>query len=456
MTTPRVLLVTYSFPPAGGVGVLRAASLARHLPAAGLSVEVLTAANAAAVGSDEALLRQIAADVKIHRTLTLDLPFAWRKRLKQWLSGRKKTTNRRQNGKQQSGLLKRILQAVLLPDPQVTWLPIAYYRACRLIARQPIDIVVITVPPFSCAMLVKRLRRRFPALPIVLDFRDEWLTTTIDLVSFSQDERARRIATRAEAGAVAAATTVVMVTQAARREIRARYPSAPAGKFEVIPNGFDPAPPAVSCRADAKQEGRILITFAGTLYRSTDPAPVIAAIRALPVEIKDRFQLRFIGYVEDPAYREQILSLSDCVELHGFVPHNQAIAAIQQSDYVLLITHDRINVPAKFYDYIGGRRPILAAVHADSEVRELMDELGTGWWADIGDAEQIARLFTSAVQRGRSLNSDFLPDEAKIARFERQALSLRYAALLRKAAAQGAPSTHAASLPVATGEARGC
>ena len=39
----RVLLISYMFPPAGGVGVQRALALARYLPATGLSVTVLTA-----------------------------------------------------------------------------------------------------------------------------------------------------------------------------------------------------------------------------------------------------------------------------------------------------------------------------------------------------------------------------------------------------------------------------
>ena len=195
-----------------------------------------------------------------------------------------------------------------------------HYCACQLIARRSIDIVVITVPPFSCSLLVKRLRRRFPALPIVLDFRDEWLTTTIDLVSFSNDERARRIAHRIEASAIYAATQVVMVTKAARRVIQSRYPSEPPEKFEVIPNGFDRAPQAVPGLAEAKPIGKILITFVGTLYRSTDPAPVIEALRALPASVQEQLLLRFIGYVEDPAYREALFSIRSSVELQGLFP----------------------------------------------------------------------------------------------------------------------------------------
>jgi hypothetical protein len=38
---------------------------------------------------------------------------------------------------------------------------------------------------------------------------------------------------------------------------------------------------------------------------------------------------------------------------------------MNETDYVLLINHDPLNVAGKFYDYIGGGKPILAAVHPD-------------------------------------------------------------------------------------------
>jgi hypothetical protein len=71
MSDLNVLLVSYSFPPAGGTGVMRAASLARHLPAEKIRLDVLTTRNASAVGTDSSLLKEIPNEVSIHRTITL-------------------------------------------------------------------------------------------------------------------------------------------------------------------------------------------------------------------------------------------------------------------------------------------------------------------------------------------------------------------------------------------------
>ena len=83
----NVLLVTYSFPPAGGIGVIRASSLARYLPSEGIRLDVLTARNASSVGTDPSLLKAIPGEVTIHRTFTLDLPFGIKKRLKRLVAG---------------------------------------------------------------------------------------------------------------------------------------------------------------------------------------------------------------------------------------------------------------------------------------------------------------------------------------------------------------------------------
>ncbi len=427
----NVLLVAYSFPPAGGVGVLRAASLARYLPSEGIRLDVLTARNASAVGADAALLKEIPAEVLIHRTVTLDLPFGIKKWIKKLIAGRKSSNDGAAAGPAgKPNFLKRALQDFLLPDPQVTWLPVLMRAARRIVRKRKIDLVLITVPPFSSALLVEKLRAEFPRLPIVVDFRDEWLSTTIGLVSFSSSQHAQQVARDAEASAVKNATAIVAVTEAARREIRSRYPQEPEGKFHLIPNGFDAARMPLAKPRPGNRGDRILIVYAGSIYGSTEPTWLVQALRSLPDEVKARFRLRFIGHIEEPRFRDALQRLGDMVEFTGFLPHDEALAAIAEADYALLVTHDPLNVSAKFYDYAGAGKPILATVRPGGEVRRLLEEMRAGWWVDSRDVEAIRRLFAEAAARGDALRNEFHPDTGKIAQYERRVLARRYAALL--------------------------
>ena len=455
MTVLNVLLVTYSFPPAGGVGVLRAASLARYLPAEGIQLDVLTTRNASAVGTDSSLLNEIPVGVNIHRTITLDLPFGVKKWIKERITGARPPAGRPATSTTPAkpNFLKRALQDVLLPDPQVTWLPVLAGAARRIVRQRNIDLVLITVPPFSSLLLAERLRKGFPQLAIVVDFRDEWLSTTIDLVSFSRSDRAARVARDAEAAAVANATAVVAVTEAARREIRDRYPRELDNKFQLIPNGFDATRTHASAPStNSKPGNKIVATYVGTVYGSTEPTTLVQAVQSLPAEVKSRLKLRFIGRIEEPRFRDILLQLGDMVELNGFLPQHEALAAVNEADYALLITHDPLNVSAKFYDYIGAGKPILATVHPGGEVRRLLEELHAGWWADSRDVEGIRKLFLDAAARGPSLLTAFQPDKKKIGQYERKVLAQRYASLLHSIVH---PQDEAGSRAVASDSAGG-
>jgi glycosyltransferase involved in cell wall biosynthesis len=437
MNSLNVLLVTYVFPPVGGVGVLRAASLARYFPAEGIRLDVITARNASAVGADPTLLNEIPAEVTVHRTVTLDLPFGIKKAIKRLITRSNQTVVNASTAAvtSKSGLLKRALEEMLLPDPQVTWLPVLARAARRIVRERNIGLVLITAPPFSTVLLVEKLRKQFPLLPIVVDFRDEWLSSTIRLVSFSSSKRAFTIARRAEASCVKNATAVVAVTEGARREIHGRYPHEPESKFHHIPNGFDATRLQISTRSPGpRPDGKIIVTYVGTVYASSEPTTLVQALQSLPSEIKCRFELRFIGHIEEPRFREALLQLGDMVGLKGYMPQHEALNLMNETDYVLLISHDHLNISAKFYDYIGAGKPMLACVHPDGDNRILLEELHAGWWADSRDVEGIRRLFIDAAARSNSLLTEFRPDAEKIAQYERKILAQRYAGLLHSIA----------------------
>lgn len=423
---------------------MRAASLARYLPAERIRLDVLTARNASAVGVDASLLSSIPDGVTVHRTLTLDLPFRIKKAIKRLVTGQSKASK----GKMPDGAtpgrkarLSQMLGDFLSPDPQVTWVPILRRAARTIIRKRKIDLVLITVPPFSSLLLAEHLRRKFPDLSIVLDFRDEWLTTTFNLVSFlfSNTEKGHRLAQKIERHSIQAATAVVAVTEAARQEILGRYPDLCEDKFHLINNGFDGASiTRTPLRAKPQADQKIVVTFVGTVYASTEPSNLVAALHALPKTVKDRFIVRFVGHVEGEEYREMLLSLGNMVELVGFLPQHKALALMDETDYVLLINHDPLNVGGKFYDYVGAGKPILGAVHPDGETRRLMELLRAGWWAGNRDTESIGRLFIDAANRADRLPQVFRPDFAGIAQFERQVLAQRYAELLHSIVEQHA------------------
>ncbi len=413
---------------------MRALSLARYLPDSGIRVDVLTARNAPAVVRDEGLLEHLQSAVTVHRTWTLDLPFALRKAVKKLLNrdrpGSRPTEAARASVAPRSNPLRAVIANLLLPDPQIGWLPFAIRAAARIVRERQIDAVIITVPPFSSVKLAAGVRKKFPKLPVVLDFRDEWLNTTLRLVSLNANSRARAVAERTEREAVTAATAVVAVTGAALNAMRARYPGQLSEKFVSISNGFDGALPSLALQAAADPrppDAPVMLTYLGSIYGSTEPTNFVEAVLGLPQALRARLRVRFIGHFERPAYRDTVLRLGSTVELIGFLPQAEALHMLDATDYVLLISHDPVNVSAKFYDYLRSNKPILAAVHPGGDVRQRLEETRAGQWADVRDVQAIRAMLAHAIEHGPA---DFNPDYEAIAHFHREPLAAQYAALL--------------------------
>ncbi len=106
----------------------------------------------------------------------------------------------------------------------------------------------------------------------------------------------------------------------------------------------------------ASNDGVVTLTYIGTVYGSTDPGTFVAAVLGLPEAVRSRLKVRFIGHIETPAYRETLESLGETIELRGFVPQAEALRAIGDTTYLLLITHDRINVAGEAIRLSGRRQ----------------------------------------------------------------------------------------------------
>ena len=300
----KLLLISYVFPPAGGITVQRALSFAKYLPANGIEVHVLTARNAAAPVRDPGC-RHIPPEVTVHRTLTAEPPFYLRKKVWDLVSGA------RQNGKAAPaaadrkagppGLQARLTAAVkrlLTPDPQVLWVPFAVRRASSLIRRHAIDCVMVTAPPFSVLLIGNALKRRFPGIKLITDFRDEWLRFYLTDFEFLKDDHTRRRAEQIERAAVAASDRVIAVTRSSLREIRGRYPEQPDAKFVFLPNGYDPD--TFGEFTPRRHEGSgMVVTHMGTAYRTASPAYYLDALDAMEPEIRSRVETRFVGRVAE-------------------------------------------------------------------------------------------------------------------------------------------------------------
>ncbi len=436
---PKLLIISYVFPPAGGITVQRALSLAKYLPRCGFEVHVLTAGNAATPVVDPGLLKHVPPEVTVHRSFTPELPFYFRKKLWNLFSGaggESKPAAGEDAAKKAPappGMTARAaasIRKLFSPDPQVVWVPFAIRRGAQIIRKHKIDFVLVTAPPFSVFLTGNALKRKFPHIRLISDFRDEWIRFYIAEFEFLRDDYMRRRAETIERATIENSDLVVAVTRSSLDEIAGRYPAQPAGKFALIANGYDPE--SFAAFTPRPHEGRqMVVTHAGTVYKSSSPHFFLSALDGLPDEIRRGVETRFLGRI---AETEQALmkTYRNEVKILGFVPQKEALRYMEETDFLLLTMTNDYSLPGKLFEYMATGKPILAISPPHGEVARILRETGAGWCADPEKPDEIKAMLRKAWEHMQSGGGGLTSaNRDAIRRYERPRLAEELAGVLR-------------------------
>jgi glycosyltransferase involved in cell wall biosynthesis len=434
----QILIVSYLFPPAGGISVQRVLSLARYLPEQGLEVHVLSAWNPTTPTIDRSLLQQVPASVRVHRTFTPEVPFQVKRTIWRWLSPTEKARQPQPRPANPSSRTwkERVvdgMRKLFSPDPEVVWVPFALRRARKLIKRYRIGSVIVTAPPFSALLIGIALQREFPGIQLISDFRDDWLRFFLGTFDFLKGSAIRLRAVRIEREAVERSSRIVTVTPSLQQEMRGRYPDLPPGKFICIPNGFDPAL-FTGFQSRRHAGSNVVVTYVGTVYSTTSARYYLDALDCLPDPVRTRVETRFIGRIEAEE-RVYLQNRKSQVTEVGFVPQSEALRLMEETDILLVTMLDPTATSGKVYEYLPTGKPILA-VAVEGELPQLIRETRAGWCVDPRDHARLVAFLGELFDPARRLWSEFRPDHEAIRRYERPRLVSMFAGLVTPGAGQ--------------------
>ena len=434
MGAKRLLILSYLFPPAGGVGVQRALSLAKYLPECGFDVDVLRARNAAAPVYDPGLLEHVPAGVRVHSAFTPELPFGFRQKVWSWFtkgkSGTAPTSARPATAARGSGLKRlpvELVRRVLCPEPEILWVPFAVRAARRIIREHDIEALLVTVPPFSALKAASILKKEFPHLKLIADFRDDWLRFYLGEFDYQKSDYTARRAAEIEREAVELSDLVVVVTRQMLRDIRARYPDQNSQKFAFIPNGYHPAG-FTPLQNRQHAGGGIVVSHVGTVYSASSARYYLDALDGLPEKVREQVETRFIGRIAE-SERGYLDGRQTKITALGFMPQTEALGHMAEADYLLLTMTDAASLTGKLFEYLATGKPILAVAPKDGEVARILHETGSGWCAAPDDPAAIRQMLLDAFENhGRNA---FRPNWEAIRKYERPRLTAEFGQLIR-------------------------
>jgi len=422
----RVLLISFDFPPRGATGVLRITKFARYLPDFGWQPVVLTAAGPSVV-RDDALLDELPSDLEVIRVAD---PLMWLRRHRSTQGAVFSTALAQPSRLAKLGALRHGTRRLLVPDPQITWLPPAVQAASQRLRRGDIAAVLTTSPPHSMQLGGLWIKRRFPHIPWVMDLRDLWSDggAITDPLTYKLNRAGER-------ACLQAADRVVVVTQTMRERMQ-REVALPNERIVTITNGFDrndivPAAPPTNAA--------LRIVYVGTITTTRTPSVrgLFEAMQRLGAEGvgSETIVLHAYGFFDPAVHRwAEPLAERGMVQLHGFVPHAEAIGATAAADVLLVVVSDdlegRIAMPNKLYEYVAVGKALLALT-PPGEVTRLIDELSAGVAVAPTNVDGIeAALKQLIAQHHTGTLPHFAPDDARIQRFDRRTLTQQLATLL--------------------------
>lgn len=401
----RVLYIAYEYPPVGGAGVQRTTKFVKYLPQFGWLPSVLTVANPSVPLLDHSLTKDIPEQTRVCRARTWEPGYA----LKTSLAG---------NNARSSGLVGRVLGpvrqlarrlagAALQPDTRILWMPEAVRVGEQLLRASPHQAIVVSGPPFSSFLIGATLSRR-SRLPLVLDYRDEWDISNAYWEHKRLGALSLRIQTFMQQRVVRAARALVATTRSSAQALdRIRLRAGSKARVAWIYNGFDPDDFTSSPAPTRDGSDVYRLAYMGTLWNLTSVAPLVEAVQELcrsRPELAARLELVFVGR-RLPAQQQILdrLHVLPCrlVE-HPYLDHRAALDLVRSADGLCVLLSDvpgaeRV-VPAKIFEYLATRRPILA-IAPKGELWDILAGYPAAHLLPPADSGAIARCLADEVQR---------------------------------------------------------
>lgn len=447
----KALILAYRFPPQGGISVHRTVKFVRYLQQFGWQPVVHTVSNPFWHLQDESLQREVPPDVSVYRTRTFEF-----ERLEQRLGsllGKSPTHAQSAPAQQQtnaapeadqhqrrggvvSSFQRFVHQHLLIPDPQVAWIPWAFAKSLHIARKEQIELIYTSSPPNSSQVLGLWLKRALQK-PWVVDFRDPWTEGIRRKQTYVGNLRRQHLEEGWERAVAEHADHLIVNTEKNQEQFLDKYPFL-ATKITTLTNGFDAEDFAHLSRTKKfLPEGCFHLTLTGNIETMFDAGPFFRAVQsflATEADARAHFHINLVG-TKRGKYDTllQDLQLNDVVHYIAYVPHADSVQYLADSDALFFCQIPEyesavVKIPGKLFEYLYLRKPVLALT-LPGVTTAILDRVGLGVVVHPNDTPGIQSALHDLYMQWRQHQWRFTPDHAAIDAFSRKRLTERLAAI---------------------------
>jgi hypothetical protein len=315
----------------------------------------------------------------------------------------------------------RYLSWMAQPDRWLSWLPFALWRGWRHCRKRDCQIIISTYP-IATAHIIGYLLHKITGKAWVADLRDPMLQT-----DYPTDPLRRRIFGWIEEKIVQHARFAVLTSPGAIDLYRRNYPQKPADFWRLITNGYDEMVfRGLAAQAETPARSHYVLLHSGTIYPSErDPSHLFKALQRLKNEqpaFANRLKIRLRATGHDELFKTIIANnkIEDMVELAPALDYRAAAEEMLAADALLLLQAASCNyqTPAKAYEYIRARRPVLVLAPSESDTNQLMLQSKVAIQAGLDDTSEIYAALQQLVSKLDQQAFTYLSDD-EVQRFSR-------------------------------------
>jgi glycosyltransferase involved in cell wall biosynthesis len=418
---PKVLIISYYWPPAGGPGVQRVLKFVKYLRQFDWEPFVLTVKNGEFHAIDYSLARDIPEGIHVFKTSSIEPGSLYRKFV---------GINTRDSidvavlTEENPGWKKRISNWIRLncfiPDAKIGWKPFAVHTGKKIIKQVHPDIIFSSSPPPTVHLIAQKLAR-WSGIKWVADFRDPW----INIYHYHKAPKcrlAKRIDVRLENKVRQRADRIITVSEGFFKT----HTSTPE---YVISNGFDDddyqPPPDKKFSHNHK---KFTICYMGSLkarqYIDTF-FNVLEDIQSKYPDKKPQITLKFIGRIP-PFIESKIRKKNIDVEFEfaGYLDHHKALQDAAHADMLLLIigkSHiSKSILTGKLFEYLMLAKPILAYGPLKGAAHRVLMQTKSGEMFDYQDLSGPAEFIEKQIIRWRKGKTELPIDHFEIKKYSRK------------------------------------
>ena len=394
----RVLIISYYWPPAGGISIIRPLKLAKYLRNSGWEPVICTAKKPHYPFEDNTAGLDLPKDIEIIKVPIVEPYNIYKK-----LTGQKEKSALAdviQNTPKRSflhALSVWIRGNFFIPDARCLWINPVVKEVTTYLKKYPVDAIITTGPPHSVNRIGYLLKKKLN-LPWLADFQDPW--TQVDYYEhFKISSLAHKRHRKMENQVFEHADLITIVSDSWKTDLQ----SIGAKNVEVIPLGFDPD----DFNENVNLDKYFTLTHLGLLGQDRNPFTLLNVIRDICNKNRDfasKFRLQLVGKVnEDIKQQISDLRLEDQVIYIGQVNRYRALQIMQSSQLLLLLLNKAENVsgriPGKVFEYFGAKRPILSMGPKGTDVDSMLIETSSGQNIPYDDSQLLHEFLMHYYER---------------------------------------------------------